>query len=147
MEGLGGGGIGGRATMNDLPLLTTDGRQTYGELPDSTTLFVQRGFKRTRPVLDQGPVGCIIMSLSALFFFPFLLEKKICQCYWCVNILNRKGTSHTTPMNKRRKDIQPKGHLNPAGPWFYMWLQWEALKRYRQLTFGHRPLIVIHDFT
>lgn len=36
----------------------------------------REGLKELVPVLDQGPVGRIIMSLSALFFFSFHSLKK-----------------------------------------------------------------------
>lgn len=52
-----------------------DGRQTYGELPYSATLS---GFKRTCSVLDLRPVGWIIMSLSAFFFF--LIQPVLLMC-------------------------------------------------------------------
>lgn len=79
-------------------------------------------FLRTRSVPDLGPVGWIIMSLSALFF-------KFSQLYWCVNISKRKETSHTAQMNKELKDIQPKGRPNPAGPGVCELLEQAALIR------------------
>lgn len=101
----------------------------------------KKRYRRTHSVLDLGPVGWIIMSLSALFF-------KFSQFYWCVNISKRRGTLHTAQMNKGLKDIQPKGCLNPAGPGSFIPPEWAALIRQKQLTCGEQPFdTAVHSNT